>query len=117
MSAANVPWWDRNSAASHARGLPDPYRTPTQIRANALAAGPVTTGPSDLARGPLHAAGFDHLRAPTTDRRDPDLTDELPQAAAVRRVLDARSFGDFTTLLEQHVESGTTERIGRACTV
>lgn len=101
VPAANLPWWDWSSATSHAQGLPAPY---TATRGpggpNPLAAGPVTLSASDLATIRARLPGSVTAGRQPRTRRDPDVPDELPRAATVRRALNARSFGDFTTLLE-----------------
>jgi tyrosinase len=77
-----------------------PDRPARRTDVNPLAAGPVTLGAADLAR--VRAAGPGAItagRAPRT-QRDPDLPDELPRATTVQRALRARTFAEFSSLVE-----------------
>ena len=100
VPSVTLPWWDWTSTASHTTGLPPVYvRRPASVP-NPLAAGPVTLSASDLrlVRANLPGA-LTAGRRPMT-RRDPDVPSELPQPGTVRRALGARSFTDFSMLLE-----------------
>jgi tyrosinase len=99
--AAALAWWDWSSATSHQTGVPTALRAPARGgAANPLAAGPVTLNASDLARVRAALPGaITAGRAPRTIR-DPDIPDELPRASTVQRALRARTFNEFSALLE-----------------
>jgi tyrosinase len=78
-------------------------RTPGQgINSNPLAYGPVTLEQVNLQRfraDPANRGALSDGPSPWT-LRDPDRPDELPRQQTVDRALAARSFGDFSMLIE-----------------
>lgn len=104
-SVVALPWWDWSSATAHTQGLPAGYLPPAGGAAgggglNPLAAGPVTLGASDLdlVRTNLPGAITDGPSPVTI--RDPEVPDQLPQAATVNRALASSTFAGFSQLLE-----------------
>jgi tyrosinase len=102
-AGANLPWWDWTTATAHRDGIPAGFRrTEARVNLNPLATGPVGLGPADLRRlrsDPGNRGALSEGAAPWT-LRDPDEPDELPRPGTVRRAMDARSFGDFSLLME-----------------
>jgi tyrosinase len=117
---ANLPWWDWTSSASHTAGIPNAFRRFAARAAspNPLADGPVTLPPADLATfraDPRNRGAISSGSRPRT-LRDPDLPDELPRQATVRRALGARTFTDFTLLVEG-IHNGVHGWVGGAMTL
>lgn len=118
-AAANLPWWDWTAATARRDGLPEAFRrTPARVNLNPLATGPVGLDATDLARlrsDPGNRGAVSDGPLPWT-LRDPDEPDELPRAATVSRALAARSFGDFSVLVEG-IHSSVHVWVGGAMTL
>lgn len=92
-----LPWWDWSSADSHQHGLPEAF-TSSQ---GGLASAPVPLDPQTLQAVQQQVPwALDLGGAIPRTIRDPDPAGSLPTAAAVEDVLDAPTYADFTTRLE-----------------
>lgn len=102
-AGASLPWWDWTSTMSHQAGVPAAFRrNEARVNENPLATGPVRLPQTDLRRFRADRSNFGALSdgpSPWT-LRDPDAADELPRPETVRRALAARSFGDFSALVQ-----------------
>lgn len=100
VASVALPWWDWTSAAAHREGMPVPYTVRTADGApNPLLDAPITTLTA-AQRRQLAANGL--ITSGTRPRtfRDPEVPDELPRAATINSILQAPTFDDFTTRLE-----------------
>jgi tyrosinase len=101
VAGVALPWWDWTSATSHTGGIPRSYTQASGAdrRANPLRAGRVSLSDADL-RQARHTPGLvSRGRNPTTVR-DPDVPDALPRAATIDSILNAPTFADFSSRLE-----------------
>jgi tyrosinase len=114
--AASLAWWDWSTDRSHREGIPAAFRrTPARINLNPLATGPVPLSPEDLVRfrsAPDNSGSLSLGALPWT-LRDPAPPDELPTLATVRRALTARSYTDFSLLVES-IHAGVHTWVGGA---
>jgi tyrosinase len=101
-NSVSLPWWDWTSDQSHASGLPAAYTDATG--GNPLLSGEVDLPPRTLNQIRTQAVGvLDFTAAPPRTVRAPGPPDELPSAPTIAAILEARTFEDFSTRLEdQH---------------
>jgi tyrosinase len=101
-SSIALPWWDWTSDESHATGLPTAY-TDTSV------ANPLLSGETGLPQRTLNRIQrqlpdvLDFSIDPPRTMRAPAPPDELPSATTIESILEASTFEDFSTQLEdQH---------------
>ncbi|HEY1299189.1 MAG TPA: tyrosinase family protein [Stellaceae bacterium] len=101
-ATVSLPWWDWTSDDAHATGLPAAYT-------DTAAANPLLSGPTGLPRDVLDQIEqqfpdtMDFSVDPPVTVRAPGPPAELPSAATIEAILEAPTFDDFTTRLEdQH---------------
>ena len=108
VDGVTLPWWDWTSADSHNEGIPDPY---TQATAdNPLQSGRVALS-DDWIQRLRQTPGLISAGDPPTTVRDPGDPAELPQVATIDSILDASTFSDFSTRLE-NVHNGVHGWVG-----
>jgi len=101
-SSVSLPWWDWTSDDSHANGLPAAYADTTV--ANPLLSGETGLPPRtlDQIRTQLPDV-LDFAVDPPRTVRAPSPPDQLPSAATIESIIEASTFDDFSTRLEdQH---------------
>jgi tyrosinase len=101
-ASVSLPWWDWTSAEAHRVGLPTAYTE--AMAANPLLAGQTGLSPMILRRIREQLPdALDFSVDPPRTVRAPGPPDELPSAATIESILEARTFNDFTLRLEdQH---------------
>jgi tyrosinase len=91
-----LPWWDWSSETAHQQGVPAAFSGQ-----GGLASVPVPLDPQTLQAVQQQAPwALDLQGAVPQTVRTPDPASSLPTAAAVEDVLNAPTFADFTTRLE-----------------
>ncbi|HVC57233.1 MAG TPA: tyrosinase family protein [Stellaceae bacterium] len=97
-----LPWWDWTSDDAHANGLPAAY-------ADTTVANPLLAGETGLPQRTLDQIQaqlpdvLDFSVTPPRTVRAPGPPDELPSAATIGSILEASTFEDFSTQIEdQH---------------
>jgi tyrosinase len=98
VAGVTLPWWDWTSAASHSQGIPDSY-TDTSAN-NPLQSATVAISASDIEQLRTSSPGVMSDGDNPVTVRDPDVPDALPRAATIDSILDASTFEDFYTRLE-----------------
>jgi tyrosinase len=97
--AASLPWWDWTSNESHTTGLPAAY-------ADTSGANPLRDGETGLSQRILNQIQaempgvLDFGVNPPRTVRAPGPPNELPSAAMIESILEASTFEDFSTQLE-----------------
>ena len=101
-SSTSLPWWDWTSDESHATGLPAAYT-------DTIGANPLLSGETGLPQSTLNQIQgqlpdvLDFTVNPPRTVRAPGPPQELPTAVIIESVLEASTFEDFSTQLEdQH---------------
>jgi tyrosinase len=92
-----LPWWDWTSGESHAQGIPSSY-TATAAN-NPLRRGRVAIEQPYVAML-RQTPGLLSAGSNPTTVRDPDIPTNLPRNATISSILDAPTFLDFSTRLE-----------------
>jgi tyrosinase len=112
MPGVSIPHWDWTADVSHRRGLPGAYaREQVDGLENPLFSATVEWSRSLIDRVRELLPGT--LTQEGQTLRDPDLPDELPRKATITSILDAPTFQDFSTRLEQ-VHNGVHVWVGGA---
>jgi tyrosinase len=100
--SVSLPWWDWTSDDSHANGLPAAY-------ADTTIANPLLSGVTGLPQQTLNRIQaqvpdtLDFTVNPPQTVRAPGPPGDLPTAATIESILEASTFDDFSTQLEdQH---------------
>jgi tyrosinase len=100
VPGVSIPYWDWTADVSHRRGLPEAYaREQVNSLENPLFSATVEWSRSLIDRVRELLPGT--LTQEGQTLRDPDLPDELPRKATIDSILDAPTFQDFSTRLEQ----------------
>jgi tyrosinase len=101
-SSVSLPWWDWTSDDSHANGLPAAY-------ADTTGTNPLRSGETGLPQRTLDRIKaqlpdvLDFTVDPPRTVRAPGPPDQLPSASTIESILEASTFDDFSTQLEdQH---------------
>jgi tyrosinase len=112
VPGVSIPYWDWTADVSHRRGLPGAYaREQVDGLENPLFSATVEWSRSLIDRVRELLPGT--LTQEGQTLRDPDPPDELPRKATVVSILDAPTFEDFSTRLEQ-VHNGVHVWVGGA---
>ena len=98
VDGVTLPWWDWTSADSHAEGIPTSYTAAAAD--NPLQSGSVAISASHIEQLEESAPGVMSDGENPTTVRDPGPPTDLPQASTIDSILDAPTFADFTTRLE-----------------
>lgn|SRR5690348_11872121 len=102
-----LAYWEWNSPAGHAQGLPAAYTAENDAAGNPnpLFNSPVNIDAAtidQLESNPQTADSLDFSTSPPLTIRDPDQPSQLPSQAAVQRIIDgSNTFTDFSRRLEQ----------------
>lgn len=101
-AGVTIPWWNWSSRRAHQEGLPPSHAAPTTEdgEPNPLHDSAVLLPQDQLDLVREHLPGALTEEDPPRTRREPGPPDELPRAATVRSILEAPTFEDFSTRIE-----------------
>jgi tyrosinase len=109
-----IPWWDWTSTQAHQSGIPQAYAD-AQVngQSNPLYDAPVQLTSDDIQLVRQRLPGTITQGDNPRTLRDSDLPDELPRNTTIESILNAPTFSDFSTRLENvhndvHVWAGGT---------